>query len=113
MFARRQHKPPKVHLERLEDLIIEAQAAVRQTGIATFPAGRWLIPGRLLVQMSFATAAEYVPPAMTIIAERLAAVGLACRWEWDDLVVELPGWTPPPPSLVAIQPGLFDTMPTE
>ena len=50
---------------------------------------------------------------MAIIEERLVAVGLVCRWEGDDLVVELPVWMPPPPAIVAIQPGLFDTMPAE
>jgi len=95
-------------MEHLEDLVAEALVAVRMKGVAKFPVGRWLTPGHLLVRMSFGTAIEYVPPAMAIITERLAAVGLASRWEGDDLVVELPGWTPPAPAIVAIQPGLFD-----
>ena len=108
MFTRRRHKPPKVHLEHLEGLIIEAQAAVIPTGVATFSASRWLTPGRLLVQKTFGSWQEYTPPAMAIITARLATVGLKCRWEGDDLVILWPGWTPPPPRLVAIQPGLFE-----
>jgi hypothetical protein len=108
MFTRRQHKPPKVHLEHLEDLIVEAQTAVTATGVATFSAVRWLTPGRLLVQMTFGSWQEYTPPAMVIIGERLATVGLTCRWEGEELVIEWPGWTPPPPRIVEIQPSLFD-----
>jgi len=114
MFTRRQQrKAPKVHMEHLDDLVAEALVAVRMNGTAIYPAVRWLTPGRLLVRNTFATWQEYNPPARVIIEERLAAAGLNCKWEGENLVLDMPRWTPPAPKIMTIQPGLFDTMPTE
>jgi hypothetical protein len=43
----------------------------------------------------------------------LAHRGWIWRWEGQDLVLELPGWKSPAPVIMAIQPGLFDKIPSE
>jgi hypothetical protein len=43
-----------------------------------------------------------------MVERRLATTGWTWRWEEDDLVLEILGWSPPAPFIVAIQLGLFE-----
>jgi hypothetical protein len=45
-----------------------------------------------------------------VVEMHVAGAGLTCQWEGEDLVLALPGWTPPAPVIVAMQPGLFERL---
>lgn len=46
--------------------------------------------------------------AIQMVERRLATTGWTWRWEEDDLVLGILGWSPPAPCIVAIQLGLFE-----
>jgi hypothetical protein len=49
--------------------------------------------------------------AVSLLEAFLPHQGWAWSLEGDELVIELPGWVQPAPIKVAIQPGLFDSIP--
>ena len=110
MFTRRQRKPPKGgHKPQLQILLHQALVQANKMGNVRTPAAPWLADADLYLtlQRSCRFVEENETPAR-IVEERLAAVGLVWLWEGSDLVLEVPGWTPPLPVIVAVQPGLFD-----
>ena len=116
MFTRRrQRKVPRGgHQTPLQLRVDHAEIHVKGTGTMRELAGPWIGGAELWLKLQ--SNCRTLGPKETpeaVVEERLATRGLRCRWEGDDLVVELPGWSPPQPAIVAIQPGLFDTMPTE
>jgi len=111
MFTRRrQHKVPSGgYRSPLHLLIDHAEIQVKVMGIMREPGAPWIAGAELWLklQSSCRPLGPHETPEV-VVEERLANRGLRCRWEGDDLVVELPGWTPSAPIIVAIQPGLFD-----
>lgn len=100
---RRPHfvNPTNVLLERAgKDL--EAHGSLR------CPAAPWLEAGHFALVTAQRCGWERGSTAVQMVERRMEQEGWAWRWEGDDLVLELPGWAPPAPRIVAIQPGLFD-----
>lgn len=103
----RRRRPPKVRLETVDELVAEARQTLTEAGRAAYPAERWLSPCRLLTPYCLPRAEDYDRVALEIFVAAMLAQGWAWRREGDELVLEVPGWQPPAPREVAVQPGLF------
>lgn len=111
MFTRRQRKPPKGGYQSpLMVLMKAAQEATAKAGVARMPADAWIRAAEHYLTLQ--RCCQAVPETVTaagVVDEMLELAGFTRRWEGADLVIELPGWAPPPPpSKVAVQPRLFD-----
>ena len=90
-------------------LLVEAAAdELEARGRTRMPAAPWLEAGRIEVIRSQGCGWEMDTTPVTRVERDLAARGWAWAWEGEDLVLEIPGWAPPPVRVVAVQPGLFD-----
>ena len=111
MFARRQRKPPKGRYQSpLQLLLKAAQEGADAAGVVRMPAEAWLRAADLY--LSLQRSCRPVPEDLTataVVEEMMRDIGLTAQWESGDLVLGRPGWTPPPPRIVAVQPGLFDS----
>ena len=107
---------PTRHLTDLSGLMSTASPRRKWRAISfhfivvrQMPAAAWLRAAELY--LSLQRSCRPVPEDLTaaaVVEEMLRDAGLTAQWEDDDLVLGRPGWTPPPPRTVAVQPGLFD-----
>ncbi len=86
------------------------QAAIEAAvhGSARCPAGPCLAAARVLLVTRQSWGWDLSTSSQEVVEGKLRAVGLTWAWEAEDLVLEIPGWTPPPPVIVMVQPGLFE-----
>lgn len=89
-------------------LIEQVSRVLADRGALRCPAAPWLNAGHCALTTAQSCGWERGTTALQMVERRLATTGWAWRWEGDDLVLELPGWVPPAPGIVAIQPGLFE-----
>jgi hypothetical protein len=110
MFTRRrQRKVPKVPRRGgLTLLFDQAAMELAAQGTARCPAGPWLAAARVFLNIRHTCGWDLSTTPEEFLAPMLAQRGWSWRWEGDDLVMVLPGWIPPAPVIMAIQPGLFD-----
>jgi hypothetical protein len=111
MFTRRQRKPPKGgHQSALQALVHRALANAQQAGTRRTLAGPWLAAARVLLVTRQSCGWDLATTERDLIEGHLRTAGLTCRWEGEGLVIELPGWFPPVPVVVAVQPNLFENL---
>lgn len=115
MFTRRrQRKVPKVpRRDGLTLLFDQAAVELAAQGTARCPAAPWLAAAQVLLNIRATCGWDLEQTPTTVMEPMLAHRGWIWRWEGQDLVLELPGWKSPAPVIMAIQPGLFDKIPSE
>ncbi len=98
------HRPYRNPLSRLAD---EMAAQLAERGQVRSAAAPWLAAAAAIITNARGCGWERdtTPPQM--VERVLQPLGWVWRWEGEELVIELPGWTPPPPRVVAVQPSLF------
>ncbi len=110
MFNRRRLRkvPAGGHKSPLQLLIDQVEIRVTGVGMLREPSEPWIAAADLYLKLQSLCrplGPGEIPEA--VVTERLTARGFHCHWEAGELVVELPGWTAPPPKVVPIQPSLF------
>lgn len=111
MFTRkRQRKPPKGgYKSPMQRLVKRAQEDLKARGSVSVPLKPWLDAASLYLTLQAAcrTVLPYQTPEW-FLGETLRDQGWAWRIQGENLELDLPGWTPPPPHIVVVQPSLFD-----
>ena len=110
MFTRRrQRKVPKVpRHDGLSQCFDLAAAELAAHGTTRCPAAPWIAEARVYLNIRHACGWDLKTTPEEFLSPMLAHRGWIWRREGSDLVLVLPGWVQPMPTLVAIQPSLFD-----
>lgn len=107
MRTRRTRKAVTPYRNALDRLAEAVAAELATKGCVRVPASPWLVAATVYIRTVQGCGWEQGTLPEQMVERCLAARGWACRWEGGDLVLEIPGWAPPPVRVVAVQPGLF------
>ena len=108
MRTRRTRKAVTPYRSGLDRLVEAAAAELAAQGRLQVPAAPWLAAATVYIRTVQGCGWERDTLPAQLVERSLGARGWAWRWEGEELVIEVPGWRPPPPRIVAVQPGLFD-----
>ncbi len=97
-----------IHTDELDRVLAPLESELKRKGTVRLPAQTYLSTAARMITDAQARGWSQGLTPTSAIEERAATKGWACRWEGEELVLEIPGWAPPPVRVVAVQPGLFD-----
>jgi hypothetical protein len=110
MRARRSRRPPTPPKSALTVLLDRAGVDLAAKGAVRAPAAPWLAAATVLLRTRNSCGWNAQDTPVTLLEPFLAHQGWAWKWDGDELVLELPGWVQSAPVILAIQPGLFDSI---
>ncbi len=108
MRSRRTCKAVTPYRSGLDRLVEAAANGLAAQGRPQVPAAPWLAVATVYIRTVQGCGWERDTLPAQVVERSLVARGWAWQWDGDELVIEVPGWAPPPVRVVAVQPGLFD-----
>lgn len=106
-MSRRSTRPSRGYQSQLAILREEIRNQLQARGRVIVPAAPWLQAAETALKTRAGCGWRHDTDTPTGEVERaLQAAGWGCAWFGYDVIIEQPGWVPPPP--VAVQPRLFE-----